>query len=81
MFEAALRRLVLAVDTVDIVDTVPFGPEAVPMAVERLPGVRKRLAVHHKEEAQSADPQVPPNLERSSQLQTHRVPPYRNRRL
>ena len=75
MFEAVLRRRVFAVDTVDIVDTVPFGPEAAPRVVGRLAAVHKRLAVHRKEEeAHSADLQVP-NLERSSH-QTHKVPPY-----
>ena len=79
MFEGVLRRLVPAVDTGDIVDIVPFGLEAAPRVVGRLAAVRKRLAVHRKEEAQSADLQVP-NLERSS-LQTHGVPSYKNRRL
>ena len=83
MFEAVLRRLVLAADTVDIVDTDPFGPEAAPrVAGSSAAACVPWLAVHHKQEAQSAVLPVP-SVQWYSFLQTQsqRVPPYRNRRL
>ena len=62
-FEAVLRRLALVVD---IVDTVPFGPEVAQWVAERLAAVlHVRLMVHRKQEAQSADLPVA-NVQRSS---------------
>lgn len=60
MFEAELRRLVLAADTVDIVDADPFGPEAAPrVAGSSAAACVPWLAVHHKQEAQPAVLPVP----------------------
>ena len=66
--EAVFHRLALAVGT------VPFG-QAAPAAEPCSVAVRW-LAVHRKQEAQSADLSVS-TVQRSS-LQTHRIPPYQN---